>query len=257
MRIFFLLIPIFALISGCASRENIAVMQDIEQKAQFAKTSHQVVFKPGDLVRIQISSTDDQAVEPFNLSIVMQEQPIIEDDNMNVQRAQQPFLIDDQGMIQFPVLGALKMGGKTIDQFSTHLKAQLEKFVENPIINIRIVNYRISVLGEVMKPGMFNIQNHRLNILEAISLAGGMKIHARRKNIMVLRRDQDGNQESIRIDLTNSECVNSPVFFLEQNDVVYIEPNKTKMNSSKFGPEISLSVSIASVLIALISVLRP
>jgi len=158
-------------------------------------------------------------------------------------------LVDKNGEIDFPVLGKLKVAGLSPDELRTMLRGKLEgDYLKNPIINIRLQNFTVTVLGEVKNPGTFPVNGERINILEALGFAGDLTIKGMRENVMVIR-DFDGTNVYTRIDLTKKEALNSPVYYLTQNDVVYVEPNKSAVTSSALDNRATIAVSIASILI--------
>ena len=128
-------------------------------------------------------------------------------------------------------------------------------YIKNPSINLRIFNYKISVLGEVTKPGTYTIPSERITLLEALSMAGDLGIFGKRNNILVIH-EEDGKKTYMRMDLTKADLINSPRYYLSQNDVVIVEPNKTKINSSVIGPNTSVIISLVSVLITVVVLLK-
>ena len=166
------------------------------------------------------------------------------------------YLIDKDGMIDFPIIGKIKIAGLDRNEAIELLKNQLSVYIKKPIVNIRILNYKITVIGEVSKPGTFTIPNERITILEAIGIAGDLTITGKRNNVLIIR-DIDGQKINFRVDLTKNELFKSPVYYLNQNDVVYVEPNRTKINSSAINPSnagiIISSISLFITTIVLLS----
>lgn len=237
---------------SCESRENIVFFQDIENlNTKNESLYNNPKIQVGDLLSISVSALDMDAVKPFNL-------PVLAINNISGSVTgvpkQQGYLVNSNNTIVFPIIGDIEVGGLSIIDARKKITNQLEVYIKEPIVNIEIINYQITVLGDVSRPGTFKVNNERISILQAIGLAGGMNIQGVRKNILVIRENQ-GEKEYKRIDLRKIDVLNSEYYYLRQNDVVYIEPNQTKINSSKYGPAVSVTVSIASVLITLISVL--
>jgi polysaccharide export outer membrane protein len=152
------------------------------------------------------------------------------------------------------VLGTIQLQGMTRIEASKFLEEKISVYVGEPIVNIRITNFTVSVLGSVARPGTFTIDDERVTVLEALSMAGDAQIYGERKEVRVLR-DINGKQSFFEIDLTSEELVNSPVYYLQQNDVVYVAPNKPQINSSRYSPNYTVIVSLASVIISLIAVI--
>jgi polysaccharide export outer membrane protein len=164
----------------------------------------------------------------------------------------QTYLVDSKGEISFPVIGSIKMGGLTRTEAVEKLKSELEKYVKNPIVNLRIVNYKVSVFGEVLRPGTYNIRTERVTLPEVISMAGDMTIYGSRNNVLVIR-EENGQKTHSFIDMTQADFINSPYYYLTQNDQVYIEPNKTRINSAAVGPNIAVGISALSLIITIIA----
>ena len=165
-------------------------------------------------------------------------------------------MVDNQGNINFPVLGEIHVGGLTkleienliIDKLKVYLK-------EAPLVTVRIVNYRISVLGEVNGPGSFVVSNEKINLLEALAMAGDLTIYGMRDNVKLIRTGQDNKQEIITLDLNKAETVLSPYYQLQQNDIIYVTPNKTKAKNSDIGAGTGLWFSGISILMSITNLL--
>jgi polysaccharide export outer membrane protein len=161
------------------------------------------------------------------------------------------YLINSDGFIDFPIIGKIKLSGLTRQEAIDTLKVRLNSFIQDPVIIIRMLNYKVTVLGEVQNPGTFTIPNERITLLEAIGIAGDLEITAKRNNILVLR-EVDGKLTETRIDLTKKDVFNSSVYYLQQNDVIYIEPNRVKMNSALYNTaNVSTGISIISLLVTI------
>jgi polysaccharide export outer membrane protein len=148
----------------------------------------------------------------------------------------------------------MKVAGLSTKSLATDLTKTLTAYLKSPIVNIRLTNFKVTVLGEVKVPGSYTIPNERISIIEAIGLAGDLTIQGRRSTVLLIR-EQEGERKFVSIDLTNKKIFNSPYFYLAQNDVIYIEPNKTKVNSSAVGSNTGVILSSVSILITLITLL--
>lgn len=212
-------------------------------------TNYSPVLRSDDVISIGVTSLDMDAVKPFNLPVTNISNTL---GGYTQGTPTQPgYLIDADGNIDFPVIGKLKVGGLTRSAAVDLLKEQLKQYVNNASIQLRILNYKVTVLGEVRNPGTFTIPNERVTLLEAIGIAGDLNITGVRKNVLVIR-DVDGKKTETRIDLTSKEIFSSPVFYLQQNDVVYVEPNRAKRNSSVVNTaNISLVISVISLLVTM------
>ncbi len=199
-------------------------------------------------------SLDEIAAKPFNLPTIGINQAI----GGYIQGAPSPpgYLIDSDGNIDFPVVGKIKLGGLTRQTAIDYLKEQLKPYLSNPTIIIRILNYKVTVLGEVRNPGTITIPNERITLLEAIGIAGDLNITGLRKNVLVIR-ETDGKRTETLVDLTSKELFSSPVFYLQQNDVVYVEPNRAKRNSSAVNTaNVSLAISVISLFVTMVILFR-
>lgn len=244
---------LFLSILGCAKRDNIVYFQGDLTKNQITEkhTNDLPVFKVGDLIDIKVSSLNMEASSPFNLP---NNYTSFNGSYTSGNPSPEGYLIDYSGHINFPVLGKIKVAGRSRNQIVSDLQSKLSSYLNSPIVHIRITNFKITVLGDVSRPGSFTIPNERITIPEALGIAGDLQISGKRNNIKLIR-DNNGVKEIHLIDLTRSEVLNSPFYYLEQNDVIYVEPNRTKMNSSLYSPIYSLVLSATALIITTINVL--
>ncbi|WP_309640382.1 polysaccharide biosynthesis/export family protein [Flavobacterium sp.] len=245
--IFIVLICLF--LPSCADKKKLVYLQGIEdQKSYEASLRYELKLQSDDLLSIVVSAENSEVTIPFNL-------PVVQGNVTTTTLTGRTFLIDNDGFIDYPVLGKLKLGGLTRTEATTKLTTLVSNYITNPSITVRILNYKISVLGEVTKPGSFTINGERVSILEALSLAGDLSIYGKRKNILLIR-DDEGKKTYTRIDLTDAKLLNSPNYYLAQNDIIIVEPNKPKLNGSIVGPNISLWLTSVSVLITILLFLK-
>ena len=238
--------------TSCVSKKDIIYFQNDEIDQVKVSNSYKTIIKPDDLLNITITALDIEAVRPFNLAAVT----YATSSNSAIGVAQQQsYLVDTNGEIDFPVLGKLKIGGLTRDETINLLKDKLSPdYIKEPNVNIRIANYKISVMGDVQRPGSYNIPNERITILDALALAGDLNISGQRNNILIIR--EEGNKKvQYQVDLRSNNVLTSPVYYLQQNDVVYVEPNYAKIQSASANSNTSLVISISSVLIAILTIL--
>lgn len=243
----FFFIASFFILASCASKKKIVYMQNINSSIGEKDELFETKLQPDDLLLIHVSSKDIESSQPFNLEILTVPQV---GNTVAGQRQLQLYMIDNEGYIQFPVLGKIKLGGLTRAQVINLFTTKLAEYLQEPIVNLRIMNFKVSVLGEIQRPGTYNISSERITLLDAISMAGDLTIYGQRKNVLVIR-EIEGKKTTQRIDLTSSDFVNSDFYYLKQNDVVYIEPNKTKVNASAVGPNISIALSVLSLLVTI------
>ena len=248
----FILCILALCLSSCVSNKKIAYFQFDEIDQEKVSNVYKTVFKPDDLLQITVASDDIEAVKPFNLPAVAFSAAT----NSTLGQIQQlSYLIDSNGEIDFPVFGKLKIGGLTREETIRMLKSRLTPdYLKDPTINIRISNFKITVQGDVRSPGTFNIPNERVTILDAIGLAGDLNISGRRDNVLVIR--EEGNfKKEYRVNLLSKKTYTSPVFYLQQNDIVYVEHNYAKIQSASSNSNTGLFISIAGTLIAIVTLL--
>ncbi|MFI0490726.1 polysaccharide biosynthesis/export family protein [Flavobacterium sp.] len=237
---------------SCASRKDIVYFQNIDGLAAAAKTnSYEIKIQPDDLLMIIVSAEDPEAVIPFNLSTVS----ISTANNLSTPRGQetiQSYLVDANGTIDFPTLGKLKVGGLSRSEVLEMLQLKIAKYIHNPIINLRIMNFKVSVQGEVTAPGTYNVASDRITLIEAIGMAHDLTIYGKRNNILIIR-EVNGIKSYNRVDISKADFINSPFYYLAQNDVVYVEPNKARINGAAVGPNTGVIISVTSILITLIT----
>jgi polysaccharide export outer membrane protein len=242
----------FISISACVSKKDIIYLQNDEIDQSKVSNSYKTIIKPDDALQITITALDIEAVRPFNLSAVA----YATSSNRAVGQAQQQtYLVDNKGEIEFPVLGKIKIGGLTRNETIDLLRSKLAPdYIKDPNINIRIANYKISVMGDVQRPGSYNIPNERITILDALALAGDINISAKRNTILIIR-EEGGKKLQYRVDLRSNEVLKSPVYYLQQNDVVYVEPNYARIQSASSNSNTTLFISLTSLIITLATLL--
>lgn len=227
-------------ILSCASRREVVYFQDAKSFETVVNTeSFTPRLKIDDLLSIHVSAFDAESVRPFNLTKGMSEAGRVEELD---------FLIDKDGFIDYPLVGKIKLIGLTIEEAKAEMVNKLKDYLKDPIINIRIKNFRVTVLGEVNRPGTYTINSERISITEALGLAGDLRIKGRRDNVLVVR-DFNGAKTYTRINLTSKEFINSPVYYLTQNDLVYVEPNQSAITSSSLDNRATITISIISTLL--------
>ena len=252
-----LLLGVLLLLTGCTSYQKIPYLQDFEtvNATEELTAMYDAHIRPKDLLTITVNTTDPEAAAPFNLTVQSAA-------NSNLtqwvtqQAALQQYLVDNQGNIDFPVLGELHLGGLSMNEAESMIREKLQPFLkETPIVTVRMVNYKISVLGEVAKPGTFIINNEKVNVLEALAMAGDMTIWGLRDNVKLVREEENGKRNIVVLDLNRADIVKSPYYHLQQNDILYVSPNKTKAKNSDTGQSTSLWVSATSILVSIASLL--
>ena len=221
----------------------------IQQSSSATASNFEPVLQPDDVLMIVVASENPEVVAPYNLSSISLQG---DSEELALQRRQQTYLIDQQGAIEFPVLGTIQLAGLTKTAAVAKMKALLQEHVQDAVVTIRLLNFKVSVLGEVARPGSFTVRSERITLLEALSLAGDLTIYGNRTNVLLIR-EKNGSKTMERIDLTKSDFLNSSTYYLSQNDVVYVEPNKTRINSSVIGPNLTVGISALSLIVTIIA----
>ncbi len=246
------IVLLLCIITSCVSNKKIAYFQNDDIDQFKVNNIYKTVFKPDDLLQITISSDNLIAVKPFNLASVTFAST---SDAAGGRETLQSYLIDSKGEIDFPVFGKLKIGGLSREEAINMFKAKLSPdYVKDPMITIRISNFKITVLGDVKSPRTYNIPNERISILDAIGLAGDLNISGRRDNVMI-QREVNGEKIQYRVDLRSNNMNTSPVFYLQQNDIVYVEHNYARIQSASSNSNTSLFISITGLIITIVSIL--
>ena len=210
-------------------------------------------YQTNDLLSINVTALDMDAARPFNLYV--SSPSYLENLNITGQLKQQTYLIDEKGEINFPVLGKLKVLGLSREEATSFLEKELSAYLKDPVVTLRLTNFRISVLGEVNMPGTYTITNERVSLLEALALSGDLTITGRRSDLLILR-EESGELTKNYIDLTSNDLFNSPYFYLKPNDIIYVQPNKSKVRSSTDALRFtSISLSLITTLTTILSIL--
>lgn len=245
------------LLSSCGSTKDVAYFQNA---TQVDLSASQVLFDarimPKDELSITVSTTDPEAATPFNMTV-----PTTYTQNTRSTYSQamlQSYLVDNQGNIEFPIVGTLHLGGMTKSEAEQLIKTKIQPYMnanENPIVTVRMSSYKVSVLGEVNRPGSFTVSKEKVSILEALALAGDLTIYGVRNNVQLIREDASGQKAIYMLNLNDANIINSPYYYLQQNDIVYVTPNKVKAQNSSVGSMTTLWFSATSILISLTSLL--
>ena len=191
---------------------------------------------------------------PFNLTVTS---PLSKENNyLTNQPVLQQYLVDNKGNIDFPIIGNIHIGGLTKSEAEQLIKDKLQtSFREVPIVTVRMVNYKISVIGEVAHPGTFTISNEKVNIFEALAMAGDMTVYGIRDKVKLIREDNQGKREIITLNLNDSDIINSPYYYLQQNDILYVTPNKTKSKIAVSGNSTTIWITVVGTLVSLASLI--
>lgn len=256
-----ILLFILLLLGSCTSYKKVPYLQGAEDipKEELNKLNKQYTPKimPSDLLTITVNATTQEAALPFNLPLIPTSRLENASAGVNQTMGMQSYLVDQEGNIDFPILGRMSIGGMTKQQVQDVIKSKIyPKYIkEEPIITVRFNNYKVSLLGEISRPGTYTVANEKINILEALALGGDMTIYGKRDNVMLMRENLSGEKEIIRLDLTDKNLVLSPYFYLQQNDIIYVQPNKSRARGADIGSAETLVISVVGTLISLTGLL--
>ena len=243
----FLTVVTVCLLTSCGASKNVTYFKNRDMLDQSAKGYLvDARIMPKDLLTITVSTTTPEAAKQFNLMIPTSQTQL------------QTYLVDNEGMINFPVVGKLKIGGLTkaeAEQLIAQEIAPYLKETEKPVVTLQMSSFSISVLGEVNQPGTFTIAREKINVLEALSRAGDMTIYGVRNNVTLIREDAEGKKSYHTLDLNDANIVNSPYYYMQQNDILYVEPNKIKAQNSTIGSMTSLWLSATGILVSVATLL--
>jgi polysaccharide export outer membrane protein len=250
----FTVLSVVLLLSSCTSQRKVAYFRSVDASSAEAINAafnniHEAKVCVGDMLSIVVSGIDPITVAPFNLPVVAYETP--GSDRLYTSPVLQAYLVDVNGNIDFPSIGTINLVGLTKSQAIAKIQKGLEPFLKDPIVTIKFLNYKISVNGEVARPGNYTINNERVTILDALAMAGDMTIYGKRDNVLIIR-ENFGELEFARLNLNSDEVFTSSYYYLQQNDVIYVEPNNVKAIS---GLNIPLYLSAITTLGSIVSVI--
>ena len=258
-RIYTFLLVVACLCCGCVTQKQMTYLTNVDSSTADSlnpRFERQVEphIKAGDALSITVSALDAEAVQPYNLPVVVYSAP--GSSQLSTTQALQSYLVDAEGNIQFPILGTLHVEGLTRSEVATMVRERLQAQVVDPTVNVQLLNPTVVVMGEVNRPGRQSMPNGRLTLLEAIGAAGDLTIYGRRDNVLI-SREVNGKLEFARINLTSEDLYTSPYYYLQQNDVIYVSPNKVRaINSTNLGLWLSMVSTVASAATVIVTVVN-
>ena len=245
------------ILASCGSTKNVAYFQNSDNfDSESSKYLYDARIMPKDVLSITVSTINPEAATPFNLTV-----PTPYNQNTRSTYSQpmlQNYLVDNNGCIEYPIIGTINVGGLTKSACEKLIHDKIAPYLnanENPIVTVRMSSYSISVLGEVNRPGSYQVGREKINVLEALAQAGDLTIYGVRDKVKLIREDSSGRKEIHTLNLNDANIISSPYYYLQQNDIVYVEPNKVKAQNSSVGSMTSLWFSATSILISLTSLL--
>lgn len=260
--IFVLLINlVFILLNSCTSKKKLDYLQNIESVALEASMKNaKSTIQPNDQLVIMVTAKDMDVVKPFNQNFSSGQILQYSSASNNLPTQNQvstsgpTYMVDSQGNIEFPVIGKINTENKTTEELRDILKKEISKYVLNPQVSVKNTNYKVTVLGEVNRPGTYTIPMAQTTVLEILGFAGDLTIYGNRTDVLVVR-NIDGVMSKERIDLTKADFINSPFFYLKQNDVIIVSPNETKQKSARLDPNAGIYISVASIVVTILALI--
>ena len=255
--IFILLALAVVMFTGCGSVKNVAYLQNSDEiNFDNSRFLYDARIMPKDQLTISVNTSTSEASVPFNLLL---QNEYYQNRNLSAGGGTlMPYLVDNDGYINYPMVGRLKVGGLTKSEAEKLIAEKIRPYLaesENPIVTVRMSSYSVSVLGEVARPGSFQVSREKITILGALAQAGDLTIYGVRDKVKLIREDSTGKKQIVTLNLNDANIINSPYYYLQQNDVVYVEPNKVKAQNSSVGSMTTLWFSATSILISLTSLL--
>lgn len=245
------------MLTGCGSTKNVAYFQNSDSiNFDNSRFLYDARIMPKDQITISINTTTPEVSLPFNL--LLQNSYTQGRTISTTGGTLMPYLVDNQGYIKMPIIGKLKVGGLTKSEAEALVTEKVRPYMaesENPVVTVTMSSYSVSVMGEVARPGSFQVSREKITILEALAQAGDLTIYGVRDRVKLIREDATGKKSMVTLNLNDANIVNSPYYYLQQNDVVYVEPNKVKAQNSTVGQTTTLWFSATSILISLTSLL--
>lgn len=230
MKHLFGVVAVFLFITSCSSKRNLVYFKDLSDSAA-VKTEIPPIpetrIQAGDILRVSVSTLNPESNILFNSGTLQTFDSGKNSAGSNGQLASEGYLVDQNGFISFPVIGQIKLLGLTRDQAREKMVQEIQKYVKDPIVNVRFLNFKVTVIGDVKNPSTFVIPNEKVNILEALGMAGDMTAYGKRENVLLIR-EENGERTLVRLDMGKKDIMNSPYFYLRQNDILYVEPTKYK-----------------------------
>ena len=235
--------------TGCGSSKGFTYVENIDSASRGLFDAR---IMPKDELTITVNTTNPEASAPFNLQ-----------SGEKASTAFKGYLVDNSGFINFPVVGKVHVVGLTKTECEDLIKSKIQPYLartENPVVSVRMSSYHITVLGEVGKPGVIPVSTEKISVLEAIAQAGDLGVYGKRNNILLIREDAHGEKHAVRMNLNDANIINSPYYYLQQNDVLYVQPNSVKAKTSSIGSSTTIWFSfigiVTSVASLLVNVLR-
>lgn len=255
---YLLLLLGFVAVSSCQPKKNLNYLQDIDEIAtEEAMRLDRATLQPGDQIVATVMARDNDVAKPFNQNYsagqVIQNPQISGNATPAIPTVAGPmYIVDSEYDIDFPILGKINVRGLTVDGFKTELVNRLKRYIKEPTVSLQMTNFKVSVMGDVNRPGEFTLPDGKGTLLSALSMAGDLTIYGNREDVLVIR-NIDGKLEKSKVDLTKSDFFTSPFYNLRQGDVIYVSSNETKQKSARLDPNAGIYISVASIVVTILA----
>ena len=259
----FVLMAMILLLGSCSSAKKVAYFKNVDYVDLAAsKGLYDARIMPKDQLTITVVTSDPETSRPFNLSVPT---TLGVDGRLGSSGSGTllQYLVDNNGEIDFPVIGKISVSGMTKTECEAYITKKIKPYLsetETPVVTVRMSSYRVTVAGEVTSPKVVPVATEKMSVLEAIAQAGDLTIYGKRDNVLLIRENADGQKEVHRLNLNDANIINSPYYYVQQNDYIYVEPNKTKASGASVGPTTSLWISfigiVTSVASLIVNILR-
>ena len=248
----FLLVFAALLLTSCMSTKKVTYFQNKDTiDWSLSKNLYDAKIMPKDILQIQVFTMTPEAAEPFNL---IKSTNNSASTSASTQNSVYNYLVDNDGDIDFPIIGKVHLGGLGKNEAEQLIKSKIQPYLsesENVVVHVRMMNYKYAVMGGVNVPGLYTTQNEKINILEAIAQAGDLTTFAHRDRIFLIRENSDGEKEYHQLNINDANIVSSPYYYLQQNDIIYVEPRKTEARNAFISSNTSIWFSLASSLMSI------
>lgn len=243
-----LLLVLIISLGSCATKKQVVYFQDGDELASVNIDSiyHHPKIQVNDLLKIDLTALEPESLLPF-----MFEKNIAPNgSNSRLELLKlEGYLVDKEGNINYPGLGKVQVRGKSTQEVQELLASRLGKFIKDVNVKVRLVNFKFTIMGEVKAPGTYTVSEETVTLPQALAMAGDLSIQGKRENLLIFR-NEDGVLTSKRIDLTKTDWMNSPYYFLKQNDMVYVQPNNPRIKSAGFIGNVGSIISVVSILMS-------
>lgn len=256
-RIKFLLLLGLIAMASCTSYKNVPYMQNsTEVDTSMIAKLYDMRIQPKDVLTITVSSENPETAIPFNLTVPTPISAAATGKSLTSQPVLQTYLVDNNGCIDFPTLGQLRVEGMTKGEVEDMIREKIKSnFTNDPIVTVRMVDYKITILGEVTAPGIYTLSDEKINVFEALALSRDLTVYGKRDGVKLIRENADGTKKIVSLNLNDANIIHSPYYQLQQNDILYVEPNKAKARNADYSNMTSLWFSATSLLMAVVTFL--